>query len=73
LAPLAPPHLPATWSMALLVLLHATLTLAWLAGYVVLLAKAGPALLRPRVHRALERTTGVVLIGFGLAVATSSG
>ncbi|MFF5313747.1 LysE family translocator [Streptomyces massasporeus] len=63
---LAPPRLPTAWAMTFLVLL---LTLAWLGGYVLLLSKAGPVLHRPRVHRALGRTTGVVLIGFGLAVA----
>jgi threonine/homoserine/homoserine lactone efflux protein len=35
---------------------------------VFLLSKAGPVLHRPRVHRVLGRTTGVVLIGLGLAV-----
>ncbi|WP_030607753.1 LysE family translocator [Streptomyces sclerotialus] len=70
---LAPPQLPAAWAMTLLVLLHAVLTLAWLSSYVLLLSKAGPVLQRPRVRRALGRTTGVVLIGFGLAVAAASG
>lgn len=66
---LAPPGMPAAWAMTLLVLLHATLTLAWLGGYVLLLSKAGPVLHEPRIRRALGRTTGVALIGFGLAVA----
>ncbi|MEV7067837.1 hypothetical protein AB0N97_34345 [Streptomyces collinus] len=34
-----------------------------------LLPKAWSALHRPRVHRVLGRATGVVLTGFGLAVA----
>lgn len=59
--------------MTLLVLLHTTLTLAWLSSYVLLLSKAGPVLQKPRLHRALGRTTGVALIGLGLAVATASG
>ncbi|MCW8380877.1 LysE family translocator [Streptomyces justiciae] len=70
---LAPPQLPAAWGMALLVLLHTALTLAWLGGYVLLLAKAGPMLQRPRVRGALTWVTGVVLIGFGVVVATSAG
>jgi threonine/homoserine/homoserine lactone efflux protein len=70
---LAPPHLPAAWAMALLVLLHTALTLAWLGSYALLLSKARNVLERPRTRRALDRTTGVVLIGFGLAVATASG
>ncbi|WP_046728935.1 LysE family translocator [Streptomyces humi] len=70
---LAPPRLPAVWAMTLLVLLHTVLTLAWLGGYALLLAKAGPVLHRPRIQRALGRTTGVTLIGLGLAVAAASG
>ncbi|MEV0174191.1 LysE family translocator [Streptomyces sp. NPDC050803] len=70
---LAPPELPTAYAMTLLVLLHCTLTLAWLGSYVLLLAKAGPVLHRPRIRRALGRMTGVALIGFGIAVATASG
>lgn len=70
---LAPPHLPAAWAMALLVLLHIALTVAWLGGYALLLAKAGPLLRTPRLRRVLGRATGVVLIGFGLVVATTAG
>ncbi|MGW0840591.1 LysE family translocator [Streptomyces sp. NPDC002787] len=70
---LAPPGLPAAWALTLLVLLHTTLTLAWLGGYVLLLSQAGPVLQEPRIHRALGRTTGVALIGLGLVAATASG
>ncbi|MBB6421565.1 hypothetical protein [Streptomyces sp. AK010] len=70
---LASPRLPTAWAMPLLVLLHTPLTLVWLGGYVLLLSKAGPVLHRPRVHRVLGRTTGVVLIGFGLAMAGTAG
>ncbi|MGW0818298.1 LysE family translocator [Streptomyces viridiviolaceus] len=70
---LAPAGMPAAWAMTLLVLLHAALTLGWLSSYVLLLSKAGPVLARPWVRRALGRTTGVVLIGFGLAVAVTAG
>lgn len=68
--PAPPAHRPGE---TLLVLLHSLLTLAWLGGYVLLLSKAGPVLHGPRVHRALGRATGVVLIGFGLAVAGTAG
>ncbi|MEU4037268.1 hypothetical protein [Streptomyces collinus] len=37
-----------------------------------LLSRAGRVLRRPPVSRALGLTTGVVLIGFGLAVATTT-
>ncbi|MFG3369590.1 hypothetical protein ACIPWY_31360 [Streptomyces sp. NPDC090032] len=67
-----PPRLPATWAMTLLVVLHAALTLAWMRSYVFLLSKGERTLEKPRIRRAPGRTTGVVLIGFGLAVATAS-
>lgn len=70
---LAPPHMPAAWAMTFLVLLHTALTVAWLGSYVCLLSKAGRVLEKPRVRRALGRTTGAVLIGFGFWVATASG
>lgn len=69
---LSPPGLPASSAMTLLVLLHTSLTVAWLGSYVLLLSKAWPVLQKPRIPRALERTTGVVLIGFALVVATAS-
>ncbi|MGW1029321.1 LysE family translocator [Streptomyces sp. NPDC002577] len=70
---LAPPQLPAAWAMTLLITLHATLTLAWLGSYVLLLSKAGHVLEKPPIRRALGHATGIVLICFGLVVATSAG
>lgn len=61
------PHL----GMALLILIHAALTLVWLGSYVLVLAKARAFFERPAVRRAMDRVTGVVLIGFGIKVATS--
>lgn len=61
------PHL----GMTLLVLIHAALTLLWLGGYVMVLAKARAFFGKPSVRRAMDRTTGLVLIGFGVKVATS--
>ena len=69
---LAPSGVPPALGMALLVLLHAVLTCAWLAGYVYLLHRARSVFERPGVRRALERVTGVVLIGFGIRVAAAS-
>jgi threonine/homoserine/homoserine lactone efflux protein len=51
-------------------LVFSLMTLAWLVGYSVVVAKAGDVLRRPRVRRALEGLTGVVLIGFGVRLAT---
>ncbi|XVQ09715.1 LysE family translocator [Spirillospora sp. CA-255316] len=68
---LAPSGLPPQAGMALLVLLHAALTLVWLGGYVMLLAKVRALFEKPAVRRAMDRVTGVVLIGFGVKVATT--
>ncbi|WP_409474614.1 LysE family translocator [Streptomyces sp. HC307] len=61
------PHL----GMTLLVLIHAALTLVWLGSYVLVLAKARAFFEKPAVRRTMDRITGVVLIGFGVKVATS--
>ncbi|MEW2615575.1 LysE family translocator [Streptomyces sp. NPDC047880] len=68
---LAPTGLSPHTGMALLVLIHAALTAVWLGGYVMLLAKARVFFQKPAVRRAMDRVTGVVLIGFGLKVATT--
>ncbi|KOX02225.1 threonine transporter RhtB [Streptomyces sp. NRRL B-1140] len=68
---LAPSGLSPHSGMALLVLLHAALTAAWLSGYVMLLARASVFFRRPAVRRTMDRFTGVVLIGFGVKVATT--
>ncbi|MFF9485514.1 LysE family translocator [Streptomyces sp. NPDC014676] len=68
---LAPTGLSPHTGMALLVLVHALLTALWLGGYVLLLAKARTFFGKPAVRRAMDRVTGVVLIGFGLKVATT--
>jgi threonine/homoserine/homoserine lactone efflux protein len=48
-------------------LAFSALTLLWLA----LVVRAGPVLRRPRLRRALDAVTGVVLVGFGGALAAS--
>uniref|UniRef100_A0AAU2JQQ6 LysE family translocator n=1 Tax=Streptomyces sp. NBC_00049 TaxID=2903617 RepID=A0AAU2JQQ6_9ACTN len=68
---LAPPGLRPAVGMSLLVLVHVLLTLGWLGAYVYVLSRARRFFARPRVRRALDRTTGVVLIGFGVRVATT--
>ena len=47
-------------------LAFAALTLAWL----VLVARAGAALRVPAVRRALDVVTGIVLVSFGVRLAT---
>jgi len=48
----------------------AGMTLLWLAAYAVVVARVGDALLRPRVRRAIDAVTGVVLVAFGARLAT---
>jgi threonine/homoserine/homoserine lactone efflux protein len=50
-------------------LIFCALTLTWLVGYSVLIARAGDLLRRGRLRRALDGVTGVVLIGLGVRVA----
>jgi threonine/homoserine/homoserine lactone efflux protein len=50
-------------------LLFCSLTFLWLSGYAWAVARAGDVLRRPRIRRALDRVTGVVLVGFGLRLA----
>jgi threonine/homoserine/homoserine lactone efflux protein len=50
----------------------AALTLAWLAAYVVPVARAAGFLRRSGARRALEAVTGTVLVALGLRVVTES-
>ncbi|MFF4081605.1 LysE family translocator [Streptomyces sp. NPDC001777] len=68
---LAPSGFSPHGGMALLVLIHAVLTLVWLGGYVLVLTKARAFFEKPAVRRVMDRVTGVVLIGFGIKVAAS--
>lgn len=68
---LAPPGLRPAVGMALLVLVHVLLTALWLGTYAYVLSRARRFFARPRVRRGLDRVTGVVLIGFGVRVATT--
>jgi threonine/homoserine/homoserine lactone efflux protein len=47
------------------------MTLVWMAGYGVFVAKVGDVLRCPRVRRAMEGVTGAVLIAFGVRLATA--
>ena len=50
-------------------LVFCSLTFLWLSGYAWAVGRAGDVLRRPRVRRALDRVTGVVLVAFGLRLA----
>lgn len=50
-------------------LVFATMTLAWLSGYAVVVERAGGVLRRPRVRRAFDAIMGVILVTFGARLA----
>lgn len=49
--------------------IHVVVGLAWLFLYTYFLGRLGEMLRRPRVRRALESVTGLLLIGFGARLA----
>jgi threonine/homoserine/homoserine lactone efflux protein len=51
-------------------LLFNAMTLAWLTGYALVVARVGDVLRRDRVRRSIEAASGLVLIGLGLRLAT---
>jgi len=57
-------------SLLLLGLIFCSITITWLTLYAVVVARIGDFLRQDRVRRALEATTGLVLIGLGLRLAT---
>ena len=57
-------------SLALLGFVFASMTLAWLALYAVVLASAGDAFRRSKSRRAIEGVMGATLIGLGARVAS---
>ena len=70
---LVPAGAPVGPTLLGLVVVHVVLGVGWLNAYAALLHFARGTLTRPRVRRAMERVTGVVLIGFGVRVATQHG
>lgn len=62
---------PGLLPMSLLLgFVFACTTIAWLALYAILVARAGDLLRKPAIRRTLEGVTGSVLIMLGLRVAT---
>jgi threonine/homoserine/homoserine lactone efflux protein len=59
-------------SLAALGLLFSLMTLLWLTGYALAIARVGNVLRRPAIRRTLEGVTGAALIGLGLKLATQS-
>jgi RhtB (resistance to homoserine/threonine) family protein len=63
---------PTLMPFLLLGAIFVVMTLAWLCAYALVAVKASATLRRPSIAKALERFTGVVLIGLGLRLATES-
>ena len=57
-------------TLLMLGLLFNAMTLAWLTGYALVVARVGDVLRRDRVRRSMEAVTGLVLVGLGLRLAT---
>lgn len=70
LLPQFAPHQASFLALLLLGLAFASMTLAWLTWYAVLVARIGGVLRRPAVRRALDGVAGAVLVGLGLRLAT---
>ncbi|HEY3164735.1 MAG TPA: LysE family translocator [Candidatus Limnocylindrales bacterium] len=60
---------PAFGAMLGLGVLFCAMTLTWLAGYAVVVARAGGVLGRPRVRRTIDAVTGTILVAFGIRLA----
>lgn len=56
-------------SIVLLGAIFAVMTFTWLALYAAFIVKAGAVLRQPPIRRAIEATTGALLIGLGLRLA----
>ena len=57
-------------TLLMLGLLFNAMTLTWLTGYALVVARVGDVLRRDRVRRSIEAVTGLVLVGLGLRLAT---
>ena len=51
-------------------LVFSAMTLVWLSGYAVAVARAGALVRRPAFRRVVDAVTGVVLVAFGIRLAT---
>jgi len=65
----APAHGPTFATLLAFGLLFCAMTFAWLCVYSAVVARAGRALRRPRVRRALDAVMGAALVAVGVRVA----
>jgi threonine/homoserine/homoserine lactone efflux protein len=57
-------------TLLMLGLVFNLMTLIWLTGYAIVVARVGDVLRRDRIRRSMEAVTGLVLVGLGLRLAT---
>ncbi len=57
-------------TLLMLGLLFNAMTVTWLTGYALVVARVGDVLRRDRVRRSMEAVTGLALVGLGLRLAT---
>jgi threonine/homoserine/homoserine lactone efflux protein len=60
------------WTSALFAAIFIIEGTAWLLAIVFFASRLGEAIRRPRIRRRLERLSGVVMIGFGIRLATEA-
>src|SRR5213080_1740431 len=53
-------------------LVFAAMTLLWLSAYALVVARAGDLLRRPRIRRTIDAVVGVVLVVFGVRLASEA-
>jgi threonine/homoserine/homoserine lactone efflux protein len=63
---------PSFAALLALGLLFSLMTLAWLTAYAFAVARAGDFLRRSAIRRTIEAVTGVVLVAFGIRVASAT-
>jgi threonine/homoserine/homoserine lactone efflux protein len=61
---------PSLAACLLLGLVFCSMTFVWLTGYAITVAKAGAVLRRPRIRRLVDAVTGLVLVAFGIRLAS---
>jgi threonine/homoserine/homoserine lactone efflux protein len=69
----APGRPPSFNSLLLLGLVFCAIALAWLVAYSIVASWVGETLRRPRVRRATDGVTDLVLVGFGVRLAVERG
>jgi threonine/homoserine/homoserine lactone efflux protein len=65
-----PAHHASFTALVVLGLLFCVVGLTWLTVYVLAISRIGDFLRRPRPRRVIDAFTGIVLVGFGIRLAT---